>query len=700
MKKITLLIFLTSLSSIVFSQNAFYDSQFLNTVSNADLQNILDASDATKFTAPMKPYINLSGHEIGVVKDYQRFLANPFDATIANLDLTAFKSAVGKYNSFVESEKLVGANGAGNRYGFAATGLVSALSLIPNIIGGNFSLSTDQQTKIIDGLTKYYAEEFRKAQLLTYMQTYENTIGKVGELQVLLPQTYAKLQSADPSRFPELGDEYKTIFNEDLKSVVDNLIDHIDNHSAASNAALESKLIWLNSANVATIKCNQNYNCFKISADIGSKLINNYHPVELINFLDNKYYFDSRYYDATNSKSLLLQNPDSLHKKIILLLHGLNLVQKNVLDTTKSLESQFSNVWLNLQDLKKLDTKDEWLFFAGLIYQQDKDFFNSFVFNATGKTLTGSNAVTDAEIALLKTKVNTILSTLVEIQEFRSNLKEKNLKENYGAYMNLIFKSLESANTYSTTTLQIPLADMKKYLMIADYTMKIYDNARKKDYNNTVYYAIEILNQFLANNQNYLNIIITIEQYGNFMTDVINANNSDEVKDVIKKYAAPPSSFIQKREFQRTFSITGQPGYFGSIEKFDGKDQDFKFVSGITLPMGFEMTFKNKHGKENSASWGVFAQLLDLGAVLNFRVGDSTSTLPDKIEFEQLFSPGGSINYGFKNSPVTIGLGYQYTPQLRKITENGNEFFPDGHRIFLRLAWDIPLINIARSKTK
>jgi hypothetical protein len=112
------------------------------------------------------------------------------------------------------------------------------------------------------------------------------------------------------------------------------------------------------------------------------------------------------------------------------------------------------------------------------------------------------------------------------------------------------------------------------------------------------------------------------------------------------------------------------------------------------------MTFKNKAGKENSSSVGIFAQIVDLGAVLNFRIGDSTSTLPDKIEFKQIFSPGISINYGFNNSPLNIGVGYQYSPELRKISKNGNEIYPNGNRLFLRLAWDIPLLNIAKSKTK
>ena len=191
------------------------------------------------------PHVVLSAHERAVVEDYDRFITNPFNNSITNLDISALRSAITKYNHYLELAVTGQQFGSGFTPGFAPAGLVSALALIPNLIGGNFSLSAEQQTTIIDGLTKYYAEEFRKAQMLTYMQSFENTIGRIGELEVLLPQTLAKLKSADPSRFPEIGDEYKTVFNEDLKNVIDNLLNHIDHHTATGNSALESRLIWL-----------------------------------------------------------------------------------------------------------------------------------------------------------------------------------------------------------------------------------------------------------------------------------------------------------------------------------------------------------------------------------------------------------------------------------------------------------------------
>lgn len=684
MKKIILSTTLTILSIVLYGQNAFHEAKFLGTISKVDLENI------SKFAELEKPAFNLSKQEIESVKNYKLFIENPFNDTISQLNINLLSSAISKYNKHIEFQRQAVLLVNTSEY-LDSSGIISALSLVPNILGGNFSLSQEQQTNIIDGLSKYYAEEFRKAQLLTYMQTMEKTIGKVGELQILFPQTYSKLKSTDPSRFPEFGNEYKSIFNEDLKMIITNLINHIDNQTDTNKIIEDSKLKWLNSKNVSTIKSNEFYDCFKITADASSKLINNYHPVDLFNYIDNTYY----------DSNILTKNKLEKSDYIKLTFHGINLIQRNILDTTKTNTSQFANVWLSLQDLKRMNTKDEWLFFSGLVYQQDGEFFDKYIFTATGKNVSD---ITDENIKTFKARINLILASLVEIQNFRNNLNEESLKENFSEYMKLILKSLESASNFSTESFQIAPHDLKKYLEISDYTIKIYDNARKKDYSNTIYYAAEILNQLLGSNPTYNEVLTSIDQYGSFMIDVINSKDSDEVKELIKKHAAPPTSFVLKRQYNRTFSITGQPGYFVSIEKLKGQNQEYKFVSGITLPIGFEFTQKIKWGKDNvvkeRGSIGIFAQIIDLGAVLNFRVGDSTSTLPDQINFGQIFSPGGSINYGFKNSPVTLGLGYQYSPQLRQITDNGNDLFPNGHRIFFRLAWDIPLVNIARSKSK
>lgn len=651
------------------AQNAYYDALFLSQLSKENAQLVLDAnSDYEQF--------NISTLQKSSLENLILFLDNPFDNSIEilKMDISQVKKAISDYNSFIKTiaQSEFNFDTYIHAKGFAAGASTAAiLGLIPSALSGDFSLSAEDQTKILDGLTKYYAEEFKKAQLLTYMQTFESTIGEVGELQVLFPNTYEKLKNTNPSKFPELGDEYKEIFSQDLKALLDNLINHVENHKNTDD--LERKLKFLNSTNIALIKSKPYYGSLKLSADISSKLVRNYHPVDLFNYLDFTYYKES-----------YLTSANKLDEKLGLIFHGVNLFQRNLLDTTKTKSAQFSNVWLSHEEFNKINTLSEWNYFAGLIYQQDREFFKKVFFTPS------TSSISTSQTQSIKKTYIKLLSSLNQIQEFRNNLNEDNLNENYVEYMKIITNVFQNAN-YNND-------DISKFFTISNYSLQVYDNARSKDYSNSIHYVTLILNEFLGTNSTYLETMQQIDQYGTFMTDVINSEDSDEVKKVIKKHAAPPASFILKREYARTFSITGQPGYFISAESLE---ENWGFVSGITLPMGFEYTWKLKKGQENSASLGVFAQVIDLGAMLNFRVSDSTSTLPDKVEFSQIFSPGGSLTYGFKNSPVTLGLGYQFTPELRQVTlENGNETYPNGHRIFLRLAWDIPFLNIWKSKEK
>jgi hypothetical protein len=659
-----------------FGQNAFYEAQYLSTLSIKDLDNLIGVADAAH------PHVVLSQHERNCIAGYKAFIKKPFTDTLKNLDINGLKSAVAKYNKYMEIEVSTG----GPIRGFIPLGAVTGLSMIGSMIGGNSSISPEQQTKIIDELTKYYAEEFQKAQVLTYMEVFKQTIGKVGELEVLFPQTYHKLQKTQPTKFPDLGNEFKTVFNDDLNDLLPNLINHIETHTAASAPALDARLTLLNDSSIQLIKSYAYYKSLKLSAEIGIKLTNNYHPVDLLNYIDTKY-------DAT-----LLTSHADLSEKLILAFHGVNLIQRNILDSAKTKDGKIGNVWLSLQALSALDTETELTYFIGLIYQQDPGFFNKYFFDASG--LVGSDItaglITQANLKLCKERLQAITSALAEVEAFRANLKEENLKENYLAYMNLILKVVSKSNDFSFAKLNND--EMHKYLSLANYTLALYDNARKKDYSNSVYYLLQIIEQLQIKVDNNSKTLQLLDKYSTFMTDAINSKTDEEIKNVIRKNIAEPASFILKREYVSTLSVTGQPGYFIAGERLEGKNA---FSSGITLPMGFELTFKTKHGNENSGSIGLFLQLLDLGAVLNFRVSDSTSTLPDKIEFKQLFSPGGSLTYGFKNSPLTLGVGYQYTPQLRKVTvTGGNEMYPNGNRIFFRLAWDIPLINITKSKDK
>lgn len=673
MKQLFFITFLFIYFLPVKAQNAFYQARYLHTLSTTQLDKILAQTSA----------VLLSEQETRALNDFKTFLKTPFAADLKSLDINALTNAINKYNALIKVNLNASAIMGTSR--FSPAGGASPLALINTLISGGTGITAEQQTMIIDAITKVYAEEFKKAQVLTYMQAFRQTVGKSGELQVLFPQTYSKLKAMDPAKFPDLGDEFKTIFNNDLENLVPNLTYHIDNYSP-SQTLPDKTLSLLNQANCNKIKAHTYYPAFKLSADVGSKLIHNYHPVDLFDYIDDTYYTSDL---LTNSK---------LEARIKLIFHGLNLIQRNLIDSTKVKDTQLGNIWISSQELKTLDTPAEWAYFAGLLYQQDENFFNKYIFNATSKATAdiSVNLLTDDELRLLKTRVTSILNGLQELESFRANLKEENMKDNFAGYMNLLIKVVQQGNFVEGA--QLGKAEMEDYLKLSNYAINIYDNARKKNYSNSIHYGTLALKEFLPDNKEKeaLNLL---EKYSTFMSSAINAKNADELKETIQTNVADRTSFIKKRQYRGTFTITGQPGYFIGSEWLKKGEKKASFVSGITLPMGFELTKKLKYGEESSGSLGLFVQVVDLGAILNFRISDDTSTLPDKITAKQIFSPGVTLNYGVKNSPLTIGFGYQASSELRKITsDGGNESYPSGNRFVVRMAWDLPLLKIATSK--
>jgi hypothetical protein len=223
-------------------------------------------------------------------------------------------------------------------------------------------------------------------------------------------------------------------------------------------------------------------------------------------------------------------------------------------------------------------------------------------------------------------------------------------------------------------------------------------------------------------------LIHRIDYWSGFTSGVVSATTSSEVNDVIKKFASPPSSFIDKRTNPFTITVSGMPGLFVGREKLDPNsrlsvpqnttsnqgqtgtpttttavtpDGGFKTTIGLSLPIGFDFSLRLGNRREESqSSWslGLFAQLIDLGAMLNYRLNTQANSLPDAVTLRSLVSPGLTLNAGLPNSPVTIGFGYQYTPALRHISKEEHDEptskLLNAHRWQLRLAYDIPLFRI------
>jgi hypothetical protein len=202
-------------------------------------------------------------------------------------------------------------------------------------------------------------------------------------------------------------------------------------------------------------------------------------------------------------------------------------------------------------------------------------------------------------------------------------------------------------------------------------------------------------------------LLALLNKYGNVIAGVATAQNSDDLENVIENFIATSGSYVTQKTSLSTISLAAKVGLYAGGE---GNDhfQAFKPSFGLSVPIGIEFTWGNRTNDKTDypyldskddkikyltgATHGIFVQFFDIAAVVNYRLGaDSASTLPNKILLQQVFSPGLTYNIGIKNAPFDIGIGGEFTPQLRQI---GQDLQASTIRLFIRISWDKPLIYI------
>ncbi|HYG15622.1 MAG TPA: hypothetical protein VEC12_07695, partial [Bacteroidia bacterium] len=89
----------------------------------------------------------------------------------------------------------------------------------------------------------------------------------------------------------------------------------------------------------------------------------------------------------------------------------------------------------------------------------------------------------------------------------------------------------------------------------------------------------------------------------------------------------------------------------------------------------------------------ILLSMVDIGAVAAFRfTNDSAEEIPT-VQLQDIFSPGIFYSLGFPNSPVSLNIGYQMGPLLRKVTVQSNQYGQSYSRFSIALCVDIPLLN-------
>lgn len=228
-----------------------------------------------------------------------------------------------------------------------------------------------------------------------------------------------------------------------------------------------------------------------------------------------------------------------------------------------------------------------------------------------------------------------------------------------------------------------------------------------------------------------------IMKLASFLNDVAKSDNEKELKKVIESYALPPGSYKQKRNSWHSLTLNAFAGPYCGFETagfLSAKRRNDTLSScawnyGISAPIGITYTktfgkriyntsrlpdlarenpdfikIKRKNlYKRTNASLSISLTFIDIGAVVSYRMSHTENVLDQSFKWEQFISPGFNIGMAIPKTPLTVQLGYQYTPKVRRIIteqiDTGEEVLrKDEHfgmwRAYLGVYFDIPLVNL------
>lgn len=155
------------------------------------------------------------------------------------------------------------------------------------------------------------------------------------------------------------------------------------------------------------------------------------------------------------------------------------------------------------------------------------------------------------------------------------------------------------------------------------------------------------------------------------------AQSGPEMRAALETASSPVGGWQAKRyrEGRRT-SITAFPGAALGGEWM--KDGPYSRTAGVTLPIGAEFQLLPRSRSASVApgcfvfcSAGAFLSVVDLGALLSYRLKDSDTVKSEpNTGFRQVFAPGLYLTLGLGHTAFALLAGGQFMPGAREVAED------------------------------
>lgn len=213
-----------------------------------------------------------------------------------------------------------------------------------------------------------------------------------------------------------------------------------------------------------------------------------------------------------------------------------------------------------------------------------------------------------------------------------------------------------------------------------------------------------------------------VTKVGLFLTDVSDAKSSKDLSNVVQKYALPPASYKVKKASLHSWFFNAYVGpYIGyefltrsvtintTSNTTTASNYQNGLVYGLSAPIGItyarpprkrtssdkfvgSFTKKREARYLGASSLSITFSILDIGAVVSYRLTNTQDVLPQEFKWEQFISPGLHIAKSIPHTPLVVAISGVYTPLVRSINTADRQY--SAFRLQAGVFFDIPLFTI------
>ena len=245
----------------------------------------------------------------------------------------------------------------------------------------------------------------------------------------------------------------------------------------------------------------------------------------------------------------------------------------------------------------------------------------------------------------------------------------------------------KKAKPLTKESVQEDLAKLSEKLEEIDALAKTFDD-EKEGYTVKTIAAFDLLRQYtiesgdksakleekLEEAQENVN---KIKRHVLFFAQVADADNSIQIKGILTAYTLPAISFFEKRDNTRHWFVSAYLGVSATVND-NGVKNDYK-QEKIFAPIGLEYSW----GAPSLAiadSVSIMVAPFDFGYPVNLKLKD----VEKDVDYDEIFAPSISINFGVKKAPVAWGFVFQ----------RGLAYDASGkqdYRAMMHISFDMPL---------